>query len=1062
MRKILCLCLAFVLFSFAALAQKTVTGTVTDDKGNPLPNVSVQVKGTKIGTVTGADGTYSINVPANGRILVISSAETGSEEVTIGNRSTITTSLKATDRNLQEVVVVGYGTQRKKDLTGNLTSVKGAEIAEKPVQSFEQALAGKAAGVQVTLPSGVLNSPPVFRIRGTNSISLSSYPLVVVDGVPSYTGDYSGTNAAGNALASINPNDIESIDIAKDAASTAIYGSRAANGVVFITTKKGRPGKARLSYDGWVGWQSATRLPQLLTAPDYLSFKTQAVNNYNETAAAMGLAATPVKYNSINGPDGQPVNTRWYDYVYRTGFQQSHAVNLSGGNDAATYYFGAGYTNQEGIIKKNNFKRINFLFNGDAKINNVISAGLKLSYSNELNEAASSSGSLSGEAFNTAGLGRLAFVLPPIISPYKNDGSYNLNGSAIGSSNITGISSLSYFNPVLNIDLNRSNSENNHLQSNAYLQLKPVSWLTLRTAFGMDYLFVDNDLFWNPYGGDGYSYNGYASAWNSKYKTTLWTNTAQFDYSFGGKHNVNALIGNEQQRRTSSGYGLNRQNLSDNAYNTIQAGFTLNNNTGLFSGENYLLSTFARLNYDFGKKYYLSGNVRQDEYSALGVKKGIFWGASAGWEIAKENFWHNAGIDNVFSSFRIRGSYGRVGNIAGIGDYTPYSTFGSGLYGGSSTLAFSSVGNPDLQWETSKKTDIGFNFGLFKDRITAEFTYYKNNIDGLILNVQQSPSTGLPSNPPMNIGTMYNKGVEISLNATPVSNKDFSWTSRFNVSFNENMVTSLAPGLNVIQTSTSGSETVNQTMPGYSLGYLWVIRTGGVDPGTGKRVFLNSNGTPVYYSFLANGSGTPKTYNYSTTPDGTTKYVNGSVTSITQAADAVMYANTQPKQLGGWYNSFRFKNFELDAQLTYQAGFYIYYGSNAGLHDQRWWNNANDVLTDAWTAKGDAGKIYARPVYSDNVSNGSSMPLDINVFKGDFIKLSNLSLSYTFPTSIISRTKLNNVRMYVAGKNLAVITKYPGPDPEVSSNGNTTTGQGVDRNTGANGRTIIVGVNISF
>jgi TonB-dependent starch-binding outer membrane protein SusC len=1051
MRKFLFLSVMLTLMAAQSWAQRTITGKVTDDKGTPLPNVSVIIKGTTQGTATKDDGSYSLTVSSNARTLVFSSTDMNPQEVSISSSNVINATLTTANKSLDEVIVVGYGTQRKRDLTSNVATVKGSVTADKPVQTFEQALGGRAAGVQITIPNGVVNSPPVFRIRGTNSISLSSYPLIIVDGVPSYTGDYSSTAAAGNALASINPNDIESIDIAKDAAATAIYGSRAANGVVFITTKKGKAGKAKVSYNGWVSFSNTYGLPELLNASEYISFKTSAVTN-NPTAST-------IKYNSINGPEGKPIDTKWSDYVYRQGVSQSNNINVSGGNDNTTYYFSAGYTDQKGILKKNDFKRVNTLFNVDSRVSKIFSIGGKISYSNEKNFAATTSGSLNGSAFNTGGLGRLSFVLPPILSPYNNDRSYNINGSAIGSSNISGISSLSYYNPVVQLDLSRSNSEINHIQSNIYAQLKPFNWVTLRTQYGIDYLLVDNDIFWTPVSGDGWSYNGYAWAGAEKYKTWLWTNTAQFDYTFASKHNVSLLAGNEQQRRTSSGYGVQRQGLSDLAYDVVQAGFTTNNPADLFLGENYLYSNFGRLNYNFDKKYFLSGNIRQDEYSALGIKRGTFWGASAGWQIDKENFWQTAGLEKVFSNFRIRGSYGKVGNIAGIGDYSPYSTFSSGLYGGNATLAFSSVGNDKLQWETSTKTDVGFNFGLLKDRVTGEFSYYKNNIDHLILNVPQSPSTGLPTSVPQNVGTMYNKGVEITLNATPVQNKNFSWNTSFNITFNKNMVTYLAPGLPYITTSTSSLETVSRTQAGYPIGYLWVIKTGGVDPTTGKRIFINSAGTKVYYQYYA-ASGT---FNYSTQPDGSVKYISPTgATSISQAADAVMYLNTQPKQYGGWDNTFHYGNFDLNVLVTYQTGFYVYYGSNAGLHDQRWWNNAKDVLTEAWTKTGESGKLYPKPVYGDNVSNGSAMPMDINVFKGDFAKLRNVTLGYTLPVTISNRAKINSVRLYVSGQNLAIMTKYPGPDPEVSSNGNTTTAQGVDRNTAANARTILVGLNIGF
>jgi TonB-linked SusC/RagA family outer membrane protein len=1051
MRKILLLALCLYMGIVQVWAQaRTISGKVSDEAGKPLFGASVTVKGSKTGTVTDESGAFSLTLPANAKTIVISSI--GFSPVEVAASTTVfDIKLKAGGPDLQEVVVVGYGTQRKKDITGNVSVVKGQAIADKPVQTFDQALAGRAAGVQITVPNGVLNSPPVFRIRGTNSISLSSYPLIIVDGIPSYSGDLSSTAAAGNALASINPNDIESIDIAKDAAATAIYGSRAANGVVFITTKKGKPGKAKVSYAGSLSWSSPYRLPELLNASEYLAFKT--------AAAANNPNATAIKYSSINDANGNPVDTKWSDQVYRTGLSHTHNVNVSGGGEATNYYFSAGYTDQEGILKKNDFKRANVLFNIDSRINKVITVGGKISYSNEQNLAANTSGSLNGSAFNTGGSGRLAFVLPPILSPYNLDGSYAINGAAIASPNIAGISSLSYYNPVPLLDLNKSNSENNRIQANAYVQLKPVDGLTIKTVYGIDNLLIDNNIFWSPVTGDGFSYRGYAWSGASTYKTWLWTTTAQYDKTIAENHNFGLLVGHEQQRSTTTGYGLQRETLSDPAYTELQAGFTVNNPVNLLYGENYLLSNFGRLNYNFAGKYFLSGNIRQDEYSALGEKKGVFWGASASWEITKENFWANGGLDKVFSSFKIRGSYGKVGNVAGIGDYSPYSTFGSGIYGGAATLAFSNVGNSKLKWETSKKTDIGFSFGLFNDRITGEFAYYKNDIDGLILSVQQAPSTGLPTNPLANVGSMYNKGAEITLNATPISKKNFSWNTSFNATFNTNKVSSLAPGLPFILTGTSGLESVNRTEVGYSLGQLWVVRTGGVDAETGKRIFVNAAGAPVYYQYYV-PSGTNA---YSTTADGLTRYVSGTGgTAITQAADAVMYANTQPKYYGGWDNTLRYKNFDFNILMTYQGGFSVYYGSNAGLHDQRWWNNHRDVLTDAWAVKGDAGKKYARPVYSDNVSNGSAFPLDMNVFKGDFIKFKNISFGYSIPQSLLSKAKISNLRIYVSGQNLGIITAYPGPDPEVSSNGNTTTGSGVDRNTAANARTILVGLNVGF
>ncbi|WP_460980267.1 SusC/RagA family TonB-linked outer membrane protein [Spirosoma fluminis] len=1065
MRKILLgIWLFFLLICLPALAQDVVvSGRVTSsDDGSALPGVTVQVKGANRGTNTDANGNFRISASPNGT-LVFSFIGYTSQEVAVNNRSTVNISLKGDAQQLSEVVVIGYGTQSRQDATGSIATVKGAAIAQMPIQSFESGLAGRTPGVQITVPNGVLNNPPVFRIRGTNSISLSSYPLIIVDGVPTFTGDQGSTNAPSNPLASINPNDIESMDVAKDAAATAIYGSRAANGVVFITTKRGKSGKVRVNYDGWVGFSNTYRLPQLLNAQEYINYKT--------AAAANNPTATAVKFTQTNDANGNPIDTKWYDYIYRQGVSQSHNVNVSGGSENTNYYFSVGYTGQQGILRKNDFNRINTLFNVDSKLGKLVTIGGKIAFSNEQNLAAGSSGSLNGEAFNTSGLGRVGLVLPPLLSPYNNDGTYNVNGSAIGFANNIAGTSISYPNPVPTLDLNRSNTENNHIQSNAYIQFKPLDWITLRSTYGIDYLLIDNDLFQAPISSDGYASTGNAVSNFRKLKTWLWTNTAQFDRTIAGAHNLSLLLGQEQQRTTTRGYGLTRQTLSDPDYTVIQAGWVTNNASNLAYGENYLLSAFGRLNYNFKEKYFLSGNLRQDEYSALGVKKGTFYGLSAGWEIAQEGFWKSASLDNVFTSFRLRASYGKVGNIGGINDYTPYSLYGSGLYGGAATLYFQTVGNSSLKWETSTKTDLGFTFGLLNNRITGEVAYYKNDIDNLILNVAQAPSTGIPGPlgpvtsvvyPPQNVGKMYNKGLELSLNARIINTPNFQWSSNFNITFNKNEVTALAPGLNVIQTGTSSLETVNQTAPGYSLGQLWVVRTNGVDPATGKRIFVNSAGQNVYYQFYAPSG----QFNYSTTPDGKTRYVSPTGgTSITQAADAVMYANVNPKQYGGWDNNFKYRNFDLGVLLTYQLGFSVYYGTNAGLHDQRFWNNDRDVLTDAWQKEGDTGKKYPRPVFNDNVSNGSAFPLDINVFKGDFLKVRSVTLGYTLPNSLTTKARINNLRVYVSGQNLAVLTKYPGPDPEVSSNGigtGSNTSQGVDRNTIGNARTITVGLRAGF
>lgn len=1037
MRKLLVALTAVLLFTGQLLAQRTITGKVTDEKGVPIPNASVLVKGSNTGTVTKSDGTYSITVPANAKHLVISSVDMATEEVAIGSQTTLTTSLKAADKSLQEVVVVGYGTQRKSDITGNIATVKGAAIADKPVPSFDAALAGRAAGVQITVPNGVLNNPPVFRIRGTNSINLSSYPLIVIDGIVTYTGDVSQTLAASNVLSNINPADIESMDILKDAAATAIYGSRAANGVVLITTKKGKRGKAKVTYDGWLGWTKPTRMWEMLNAQQYMDIKNEGLTNAGGTA----------RYLPTNGPDGKPIDTDWSDVIYRDGVSHSHNMSVSGANEATSYYFSFGYTNQEGIIRKNDFNRKTVRFNVDHKVNSWFSMGVNAGYTNELNKAALNSGSLPGAAFASAGVGRLAISLPPNVSPYNNDGSYNLNGNALGKMN--NLENITFWNPQPILDNNYSNTENNRIIGNVYAQIKPIKEVTFRTSYGIDYLNSDNKNFYTKLQGDGFSVGGSAFSTLTKNKRWTWTNTLQFDKTLANDHTVGVLAGSEQQRSTNEGFGLTRQSLSDDFFTVIQGGFNTPLTAGLSLGENYLTSFFGRATYDYKKKYFVSGSFRRDGYSAFapGLKYGNFYSVSGTWDLSKEDFW-SGGISNVVNSFRLRGSYGKVGNISGIGDFASNSLYGSGLYNGGATLVFSQAGNDKLTWETSKKTDIGFTFGLWNNLITGEFAYYYNNIDDLLLSVPNAPSTGMPNAVLQNVGKMYNRGIEFTINASPIRGKDFQWNTSFNITYNKNNVVNLVDGVPFITAATS-LETPSITMPGYPVGMIYVIETRGVDPATGRRIFVNAAGKELLYDHSA------------PTSSRWTYRENGQVApAINPGLDQKVWKNSNPKYVGGFDNTFRYKGFDLNVLLTYQYGFYVYNGTRASALDQRFWNSTTAVLR-RWQKPGDVTDI-PKLIYTDNVSNGSANPISENAQKGDFIKLRSIAIGYNLPSSLLSKAGISSARVYLSGQNLGIITKYEGPDPEVSSNGNGNLNQGVDRNTVANGRVITLGLNIGF
>lgn len=1048
MKKLLQSLFLLLFIAGSAIAQdRTITGTVmAQEDGLPLPGVSVKIKGATGGTTTGADGKYTIRISGRATALEFSFIGYISQTKAIGAGTTINVNLVSDSKTLSDVVVTGYTTQSKRDVTGSIASVSGEKLKNLPVQSFEQALAGKAAGVNIIQPNGVLNNPPVFRVRGFNSISLSSYPLIIVDGIPVFTGDQSANSAAGNALGDINPADIESIDILKDAASSAIYGSRAANGVVVITTKKGKQGVTKINYEGWVGSTKAQNLTPLLNAAEYVQIKNEARTN-------IGLA--PAFFLQTRS-DGSQVETNWYDYAYRTATSQNHALNFSGASEKTSYYVSIGYSNQEGFIQGNSFERKNGRVNLDHKLFKNVTIGTNFSYSNTLNRAPNT-GSLPGQTFSTVGLGRLAIVLPPNVAAYNEDGSYNMNGSAVGLGANTIASN--YPNAAVLVNEDRNTSESDRLIANAYASFQIVKGLTFKTTYGIDNLKIDNNSFVNRLQGDGVSYNGGATSNYVKNSRWNWSNTLNYSNTFGD-HSLGALIGAEDQYTKSDGYGATRQNVIDPFIKVYQGAFGIITPAGLVQGNNAFRSYFGSLNYDYKKRYYLSGSFRRDGYSGLssGNKYGNFGGASAGWAISEENFYKNSGISKVLSRVKIRGSYGEVGNI-NIGNYPSLFLYSPGLYGADPALTFSQAGNPDLQWETSKKADVGINLEFLGGRFSLDVDYYHNNIDNLVQNAPQAPSKGVPGNAiTTNIGKMYNKGFEFTLNSKNVDRENFSWSTIFTFSTLKNEVTALGNNNADVFGATS-LETANITRVGYPIGSIYTVQTAGVDPATGERIFINRFGEKLRFSFQR---ATAARYQYLEGPNA-----GANAPAIDASLDAVIDGPSIPKWFGGLDNNFRYKDFDLTVGLTFSGGNKLYYGSLAGLRDQRFWNNESGVL-NRWTTPGQVTDI-PRLVYGDNTSNGSAFAQSQNVFSGNFLKVRNLALGYTLPKNLLSKYGVSNIRIYAQSSNLWIISNYPGPDPEVSVNGNSTaTGNsgnlapGVDRNSVPSGRTFTFGINVGF
>jgi TonB-linked SusC/RagA family outer membrane protein len=1039
MKKIFLLFSLLLMTGFLVMGQTSlVTGKVTSSEdGTELPGVFVTVKGTTLGTITGSDGKYSLQVPSTGRTLVFSFVGYVTQEQAVSGRNVIDVVLQQDLFNVDEVVVVAYGTAQKRDVAGAISTVSGGDIAKMNLQSFDQALAGKAAGVSITLPNGVLNNPPVIRIRGFNSITSSSNPLVVVDGVPVFTGNIGGT-AIQNSLADINPSDIQSMEILKDASATALYGSRAANGVILITTKRGSGVKTKVTYDGFAGWTEPYRLFDLMNAEQYLAHKNLAYAN----------AGSSVVLQQVNGPDGKPIDTNWADHVYQKGFQQSHAITVSGSSPSTSYFLSVGYTDQDGMVKKNFYNRKNARMNIDHKVTKFLSLGVNVAYTNGYTESPNT-----GSSFATAGAARLAFVLPPIIGPYLADGSYNLAGGTIAGMG-TGLASggLGYHNPQQIMDTNKHTTESDRLLATVSASLEPFKGFVLKTVYGMDNLARETTTFWHPIGGDGYSYNGYAYNWSGKDKRWTWTNTANYALTVADRLNLSFLAGLENQRTVSSSWNATKTGVSDPLFETFAGPWTTAYGVpGGGYGENFYSSYFGRITANWDKKYYLEGSLRRDGYSGLSSnnKWGNFGGVSFMWNVSNEGFIANSGMNEIFSDMRLKLSYGRVGNMFGISNYGSLFLYSFSLYGDLPTLYFSQAGNADLKWETSDKYDVGLSFGLLNDRLQADLNYFYNDVNNLILNVPQSPSKGIPGNSiPANVGSMFNRGFEFSLTSYNITKTNFNWTTNFNFTALKNEVTELAPGVEEIRTSTADLETTNITLVGMPVGNILAVETRGVDPATGLRIFVNSAGREVLYNHAATNRWTYRS--------------DGSVApAISTATDAVPWASPLPKYYGGIDNNLEFRGFDVALNMTYAFGFYVYAGSKAGIRDQRWWNNSVEVYETAWKKPGDVTNI-PKPIINDNVSNGSAFPITENVEKGDYLKIRNISAGYTFKNILPGVMNIERIRVYGQVFNAFVFTKYSGSDPEVSTNTDSNLAPGIDRNTAPQARTYTFGVNVSF
>ncbi|MCS2688437.1 TonB-dependent receptor [Bacteroides fragilis] len=952
--------------------------------------------------------------------------------------------LKTDSKALDEVVVVAYGTQSARTVTASVSSVKADALKDVPSVSFDQMLQGRASGVSITTPSAGVGQAPIVRVRGVNSITSGTSPLYVVDGVPIESGNLSYL-ANANALADINPADIVSMDVLKDAAAAALYGSRAANGVILITTKQGQSGKVKVSYDGFVGFSNATDFYEMMNAQEYVDFKNLAVKNRYGTDE-LSLTAGYVSpygnkaFNMMKDANGNYVDTDWKDAAFQNGLSQSHSVAVSGGSDKVRYYLSGNYTTQEGIVKGDKYDRLGVKANINVQATDWLKVGMNTNVTTGTTSYVDAA--RRGSNFAVGGFPRLALINAPNLPMYNEDGTPYYLAQGLGYGGNTVFSTFS--NPAAILSLgNGLSSDVTRFIGVFYAEATPVKGLSLKTQYGVDYARIEEQRFWSPLHGDGVNSKGLANAYNTKNNRWTWTNTATYSFSLG-QNNFNLLAGTEASERNNSRWTAQRKDLQDDKFIVFQgpfgsatAGGSLSNNT--------MVSYFGRINYDYASKYIVSLNYRRDGYSALSEKNrwGNFGGVSAAWRVSEEAFFQP--LRNVVDDLKIKGSYGVVGNTD-IYDYASKSFYSSYNYGINGTYGLAQIADPNLKWESSEKYSIGFNARLL-NRINVDFDYYYTKSSDLILDVPQSPSKGIPGNIiTTNAGKMRNSGIELTVSADVIKNSDFTWETSFNITTNKNKVISLADGVeNILKGDNGGLEITNITVPGKSIGRLYLYPTAGVDPKSGRRVFITPEGDRTLLMFEKGGW----------------FYEDG--TEYAGEFEPVDCGNTLPTWYGGWTNNFKYKGFDLSLFFQFSGGNKIYNGTKASVSDMRYWNNSKDVYNKYWTPERTHAE-YPMPIYGDNYSNGSALPISDLVERGDYLRLKNVSLGYTFNTKNWSKAVgISALRLYVQAQNLFVITGYSGMDPETLTNVESATlAGGTDKNTLPQARTYTIGVNLTF
>lgn len=988
-RFLLSLSMLFLVAIWSHAQQRTVSGKVADPSGQGLPGVNILVKGTSTGTISDIDGNYRIDIPGNNATLVFTFLGYESQEVQVGSQSTINISMKEDLTELSEVVVVGYGSKRKEELTGSI-SVVGAEQLEKvPAPSFQEALQGSAPGVQVLSNDGAPGAGISVRIRGTGSINANNDPLYVIDGIPITsssddvsTTDFDNAGRSANPLNALNPNDIESIVVLKDAGSTAIYGSRGANGVVLITTKSGSRGKAKIDVSARVGF-STPAFNNLLEPLNNQQYRQLYIEGYLN-AGTFDDEDDPRQaiIDQYNTQFPEDANTNWIDEITRTGITQDYNVSASGGNENFTYFASGNVLQQEGIVVNNKFDRYATRLNLKANLTDklTLTNNIALSYSNQR-------GITDGTRWQAPFY--VGFLMAPAVPVYDDQGRfYGDHQSFFMGGN----------NPRGHLTDDRREREQLRIIDNISASYEIIEGLTFKSAWSFDLLQVDDYLFANGRYGDGRNVNGTAQEATTDQINWLGTQTLNYNKTFGGAHNVDVLVGYEAQKISTDQVDAYSEGFSHPSLKNLSSGANLDRQTYDSRNEYAFESVLSRVSYDYDQKYYASASIRRDGSSRFGpdVRYNTFWSAGLGYAISEESFMQDIPAIN---NLKIRASYGIVGNAGLDGNYDWAQTYGFDReYNGQPAAAPASIGNRLLTWESQENFNVGIDFALFSNRVNGSAEYFQRISSDLILDDPLSPTVGFRDRI-SNIGDMTNNGVEIALNADVIATPDFVLTLGGNITFLNNEITKLPEPI---------VDGTKRREEGRDFGEYFLYGWAGVDP---------ANGDPLWYT--------------DETKSETTNDINNAIRFYDGKS-------ATPDFFGGFNLSAQYKGFTLTGQLTYQGGNYVYDGPGWVIHgDGRFTPRSTSTYAfeNRWTPE-NPDATFPQHRWGGNQSSNQRNSSRY-LFKGDFLRVRTMSLAYNLPAELISAASLRSLRVsllmnnfftFVADENLHF-------DPEQTTSG---------------------------